>query len=98
MIRVTTRDLDTHALYVPDRQQNNAPQRRELGLSQENIVTGRRRRQAHFLKASLHLSEYFAFAALINLSNEATYHASQPTIKRDPARIHCDELPPPLCH
>jgi hypothetical protein len=43
-IRVATRDLDTNALYVLDRRQNNAPQRRDPDLLQDNIVTSRRRR------------------------------------------------------
>ena len=65
-IRVTilTRDLDTKTVYVPDRHQNNALQRRDPDLSQDNIVTGGRRRQAHFIEASP-LARYHAFAAII---------------------------------
>ena len=63
-IKVATRDLNTHTLYVLDRQQNNAPQRRDLDLSQDNIVTGKRRRQAHFIKASPS-TKYYAFATII---------------------------------
>ncbi|KAI1522137.1 hypothetical protein PtrSN002B_012247 [Pyrenophora tritici-repentis] len=51
-VAVPTRELDTHQPYVPDRYQNNAPQRRDPDLSQDNIVTGKRRRQAHFIEAS----------------------------------------------
>jgi hypothetical protein len=52
-------------IYIPDRRQNNAPQRRDPDLSQDNIITGRRRRQAHFLEAAPDISKYFAFAATI---------------------------------
>jgi hypothetical protein len=96
-IRVATRELGTHVLYVSDRRQNNAPQRRDPDFSQENIVTGRRRRQAHFIEASP-LTEYFAFAATITQTNEATSYASQSRIKRDPTRIYRDDLPPPPRH
>jgi hypothetical protein len=44
------------------------------------------------------LTEYFAFAAMIQQSHEATSLASQPRIKRDPTRIHRDDLPPPPRH
>jgi hypothetical protein len=57
--------MDAHAPYVPDRRQNNAPQRRDLDLSSENIITGKRRRQAHFIEIALDLSKYFAFTAII---------------------------------
>jgi hypothetical protein len=63
---------DDAEIYIPDRRQNNAPQRRDLSLSQDNIITGRRRRQTHFLKAAPDLSKYFAFAATIAQANEAT--------------------------
>ena len=63
-VAVPTRERDTHQLYVPDRRQNNTPQRRDPDLSQDNIVTGRRRRQAHFIEASP-LTEYYAFAAMM---------------------------------
>jgi hypothetical protein len=90
--------IPTHELYVPDRRQNNAPQRRDPNLSQENIVTGRRRHQAHFIEATPDLSKYFAFAATIAQANEATLVASQAGIKTDPTRIHRDDLPPPPRH
>jgi hypothetical protein len=98
-IRVTVpaRELDTHQPYVPDRRQNNAPQRRDPNLSQDNIVTGRIRRQAHFIEASPS-TEYYAFAAMMQQSHEATSLASQPRIKRGPTRIHRDDLPPPPRH
>jgi hypothetical protein len=63
-VAVPTRELDTHQLYVPDRRQNNAPQRRDPDLSQDNIVTGKRRRQAHFIEASPS-TKYYAFAAMV---------------------------------
>jgi hypothetical protein len=63
---------DDAEIYIPDRRQNNAPQRRDPSLSQDNIITGRRRRQTHFLKAAPDLSKYFAFAATIAQANEAT--------------------------
>jgi hypothetical protein len=84
-------------LYIPDRQQNNAPQRRDPDLSQDNIVTGRRRRQAHFIEASPS-TKYFAFAAIIQQSHEATSLASELGIKRDPTRVYRDNLPPPPRH
>jgi len=90
-------DSDTNAPYVPDRQQNNAPQRRDPDLSQDNIVTGRRRRQAHFIEASPS-TKYYAFAAIIQQSHEATSLASELRIKHDPTRIHRDDLPPPPRH
>jgi hypothetical protein len=90
--------MDAHAPYVPDRRQNNAPQRRDPDLSKENIVTGKRRRQAHFIKTAPDLSKYFAFTAIIQQSQEATSLASQLMIKRDPTRVHRDDLPPPPRH
>jgi hypothetical protein len=96
-VDVPTREHDTHQLYVPDRRQNNAPQRRDPDLSQDNVVTGRRRRQAHFIEASPS-TEYYAFAAMMQQSHEATSLALQPRIKRDPTRIYRDELPPPPRH
>ncbi|KAG9382282.1 hypothetical protein A1F94_007936 [Pyrenophora tritici-repentis] len=33
---------DDAEIYIPDRHQNNAPQRRDPNLSQDNIITGRR--------------------------------------------------------
>ena len=92
-VAVPTRELDTHKQYVLDRRQNNALQRRDLNLSQDNIITGRRRRQAHFIEASP-LTKYFAFAVMIQQSHEAISLASQSRIKRDPTRIHRDDLPP----
>jgi hypothetical protein len=100
-VAILTRNLnphEPHEPYVPDRRQNNALQRRDPGLSQENIITGRRRRQAHFIEAAPNLSKYFAFAAAIAQAHEATSTASQPKIKRDPTRIHRDVLPPPPRH
>ncbi|KAK1916946.1 hypothetical protein P3342_004502 [Pyrenophora teres f. teres] len=44
---------DDAEIYIPDRHQNNAPQRRDPNLSQDNIITGRRRRQAHYIEAAL---------------------------------------------
>jgi hypothetical protein len=96
-IRVATRELNTDQLYVPDRQHNNAPRRRDPDLSQENIITGRRRRQAHFIEASP-LSKYYAFAAMIRQSHKATSLASELRMKHDPTRIHRDALPPPPRH
>jgi hypothetical protein len=93
-IRVAT---PTRELYIPDRQRNNAPQRRDPDLSQENIVTGRRRCQAHFIEAAPVLSKHFAFASSITQANEAVSVASQPRIK-DPTRIHRNDLPPPPRH
>jgi hypothetical protein len=81
-------------IYIPDRQQNSAPQRRDLNLSQDNIVTGRRRRQAHFIEASPS-TEHHAFVAIMQQSYKATSLASQPRIKRDPTRIQRYNLPPP---
>jgi hypothetical protein len=89
---------DNAEIYIPDRQQNNAPQRRDPDLSQDNIITGRRRRQAHFIEAAPALSNYFAFAATIEQANEATLVASQSRIKPDPTRIHRDGLSPPPRH
>jgi hypothetical protein len=89
--------MDAHAPYVPDRRQNNAPQRRDPDLSKENIVTGKRRRHAHFIEASPS-TKYFAFAATIQQAHEATFLASQPMVKRDPTRVHRDDLPPPPRH
>ncbi|KAI1668013.1 Pol protein [Pyrenophora tritici-repentis] len=96
-VAVPTREFDTHQPYVPDRYQNNAPQRRDPDLSQDNIVTGKRRRQAHFIEASPS-TKYYAFAAAIQQSYEATSLASGPRIKRDPTRVHHDDLPPPPRH
>lgn len=90
-------DSGTNAPYVPDRRQNNAPQRRDPDLSQDNIVTGRRRRQAHFIEASPS-TKYYAFAAMIQQSSEAISLASELRTKRDPTQIHCDNLPPPPRH
>jgi hypothetical protein len=94
------KDLDTIRVatptpYIPNRQQNNAPLRRDSDLSQENIVTGRCRRQAHFIEAAPASSKYFAFAATMEQANEATTVVSQSRIKPDPTRIHRDDLPPP---
>ena len=86
-------DHDDAEIYIPDRQQNNAPQRRDLNLSQDNIITGRRRRQAHFIEAAPDLSKYFAFAATIAQASDALSSASQPR-QTDPSRIHRDDLPP----
>jgi hypothetical protein len=97
-VATPTREPHIHELYVPNRQQNNAPQRRDPELSQDNIVTGRRRRQAYFIEAPPALSKYFAFAATIAQANEATLVASQSRIKPDPTRIHRDDLPPPPRH
>jgi hypothetical protein len=94
-IRVAT---PTRELYIPNRQQNNAPQRRDPDLSQENIVTGRRRCQAHFIEAAPVLSKYFAFAATIAQANESASVATQRKIKPDPTRIHRNDLPPPPRH
>ncbi|KAK1912880.1 hypothetical protein P3342_004816 [Pyrenophora teres f. teres] len=44
---------DDAEIYIPDRHQNNAPHRRDPNLSQDNIITGRRRRQAHYIEAAL---------------------------------------------
>jgi hypothetical protein len=82
--------------YILDRRQNNALQQRDPDLSQDNIITGRRRRQAHFLKAAPNLSKYFAFAATIAQASDAISAASHPQIKRDPTCIYRDNLPPPL--
>jgi hypothetical protein len=89
---------DDAEIYILDRQQNNAPQRRDPNLLQDNIITGRRRRQAHFIKAAPDLSKYFAFAATIAQANEATLTASQLRINHDPTRIYRDDLPPPPRH
>jgi hypothetical protein len=89
---------DDAEIYILDRRQNNAPQRRDLSLSQDNIITGRRRRQAHFLKAAPDLSKYFAFAATIAQATEATSTASQLRINYNSTRIHRDDLPPPPRH
>jgi hypothetical protein len=89
---------DDAEIYIPDRQQNNAPQRRDPNLSQDNIITGRRRRQAHFIEAAPDLSKYFAFAATIAQANEATLTASQLRINYNPTRIYRDDLPPPPRH
>ncbi|KAI2478296.1 hypothetical protein Ptr902_10491 [Pyrenophora tritici-repentis] len=48
---------DDAEIYIPDRHQNNAPQRRDPNLSQDNIITGRRRRQAHYIEAAPDLSK-----------------------------------------
>ncbi|KAG9382267.1 hypothetical protein A1F94_007921 [Pyrenophora tritici-repentis] len=48
---------DDAKIYIPDRHQNNAPQQRDLNLSQDNIITGRRRRQAHYIEAAPNLSK-----------------------------------------
>jgi hypothetical protein len=92
-------DNDNDAeIYVPDQQQNIAPQRTDPNLSQDNIITGRRRRQAHFIEATPNLSKYFALAATLAQANEATVVASQSRINPDSTRIHCNDLPPPLRH
>jgi hypothetical protein len=44
------------------------------------------------------LTEYYAFAALMQQSHEATSLASQPRIKHDPTRIYRNNLPPPPRH
>jgi hypothetical protein len=94
-IRVPT---PTRELYIPNQQQNNAPQRQDPNLSQENIVTGRHRHQAHFIKAALASSKYFAFAATIEQANEATFVASQSRINPNPTCTHRNDLPPPPCY
>jgi hypothetical protein len=66
--------------------------------SQDNIITGRRRRQAHFIEATPNLSKYFAFAAILAQANEAHLVASQSRINPDTTRIHRDDLPPPPRH
>ncbi|KAI2478971.1 Pol protein [Pyrenophora tritici-repentis] len=48
---------DDAEIYIPDRHQNNAPQRRDPNLSQDNIITSRRRRQAHYIEAAPDLSK-----------------------------------------
>ncbi|KAI1663278.1 Pol protein [Pyrenophora tritici-repentis] len=88
---------DDAEIYIPDRHQNNAPQRRDPNLSQDNIITSRRRRQAHYIEAAPDLSKYFAFSATIAQANDAISAASQPT-RSDPTRIHRDDLPPPPRH
>jgi hypothetical protein len=85
-------------IYIPDPPQNNAPQRTDPNLSQDNIITGRRCRQAHFIEAAPDLSKYFAFAATIAQANEATLVASRSRINPDPTCIHCDDLRPPPRH
>ena len=87
-----------HEPYVPNRRQNNAPQRRNPDFSQENIVTGSRRRQAHFIEAAPNVSKYFAFGTAIAQANEAILVASQTKTKIDPSRIHRDDLPAPPQH
>jgi hypothetical protein len=94
-IRVPT---STRELYIPNRQQNNAPQRRDPDLSQENIVTSRRRCQAHFIKAASASSKYFAFAATIEQANEATLVTSQSRTNSNPTCTHWNDLPPPPCY
>jgi hypothetical protein len=81
--------------YILNRQLNNAPRRRDPSVLQENIVTGKRRRQAHLIEAAPALSKYFAFAASVAQAKEAVSVASQPRIKPDPTRIYRDDLPPP---
>jgi hypothetical protein len=88
---------DDAEMYIPNRQHNNAPQRRDPDLSQDNIITGRRRCQAHFIEAAPDLSKYFAFAATIAQANEATLVASQ-SRQTNLTRIHRDDLPPPPRH
>ncbi|KAI1666451.1 hypothetical protein L13192_10135 [Pyrenophora tritici-repentis] len=88
---------DDAEIYIPDRHQNNAPQRRDPNLSQDNIITGRRRRQAHYIEAAPDLSKYFAFSATIAQANNAISAASQLT-RSDPTRIYRDNLPPPPHH
>ena len=90
--------MDTHETYVPNRRQNNAPQRRNPDLSQENIVTGSRRHQAHFIEAAPSVSNYFAFGTAIAQANEAILVASQTKTKIDSSRIHRDNLPAPPQH
>jgi hypothetical protein len=82
-------------IYVPDRLQNNGPQRQDLNLLQDNIITDRRRRQAHIIEAVPDLFKNFAFVATTAQANEATLVASQSRIKPNPTRIHCDDLSPP---
>ncbi|KAI1663797.1 Polyketide synthase [Pyrenophora tritici-repentis] len=88
---------DDAEIYIPDRHQNNAPQRRDPNLSQDNIITGRRRRQAHYIEAAPDLSKYFAFSATIAQANDAISATSQPT-RSNPTRIYRDNLPPPPHH
>ncbi|KAF7568826.1 hypothetical protein PtrM4_134390 [Pyrenophora tritici-repentis] len=88
---------DDAEIYIPDRHQNNAPQRRDPNLLQDNIITSRRRRQAHYIEAAPDLSKYFAFSATIAQANDAISAASQPT-RSDPTRIHRDNLPSPPHH
>jgi hypothetical protein len=94
-IRVATL---TRKPYIPNRQQNNAPQRRDPDLSQENIVTGKRRRQAYFIEATPALSKHFAFATMMQQSREATSLTSQRKIKPDLTRLYQNNLPPPPRH
>ncbi|KAI2484853.1 hypothetical protein Ptr902_03793 [Pyrenophora tritici-repentis] len=67
-------NYDDAEIYIPDRHQNNAPQRRDPNLSQDNIITGRRRRQAHYIEAAPDLSNARGgeptqtFATKVNLS------------------------------
>jgi hypothetical protein len=88
---------DDAEIYLPDRRHNNAPQRRDPNLSQDNIITGRRRRQAHFIEAIPDLSKYFAFAATIAQASDALSSAIEPR-RTDPTRVHRDDLPPPPRH
>jgi hypothetical protein len=84
----------TSALYVLVRQQNNAPQQRDPDLSQDNIVTGKRRRQAHFIEASPS-TKYFAFAAIIQQFSKVIALALELIVKHDPTRLYRDNLSPP---
>jgi hypothetical protein len=88
----------TRKLNILSRQRNNAPQRRDPDLSQENIVNSRRRRQAYVIKAAPTLSKYFAFATIIQQSREATSLTTHCKIKPDPTRIYRNNLPPLLHH
>jgi hypothetical protein len=85
-------------LYIPNQKQNNAPQRQDPDLSQENIVTGRCCCQTHFIKAAPASSKYFTFAATIEQANEATLVASQSRTNPNSTRTHRNDLPPPPCY
>ncbi|KAF2818585.1 hypothetical protein CC86DRAFT_375651 [Ophiobolus disseminans] len=61
----------------------------------DNIITSRRRRYAHFIKASP-LTKYYAFAATIAQAHKATTLALQSRIKHNSTRIYRDNLPPLL--
>ncbi|KAI2477479.1 hypothetical protein Ptr902_11104 [Pyrenophora tritici-repentis] len=64
---------DDAEIYIPDRHQNNAPQRRDPNLSQDNIITGRRRRQAHYIEAAPDLSKLLPYDGLSDPTVTKTY-------------------------